>query len=298
MTPEAIARRAYWVRELAVLSGRFGDDATDMMLELTVDLEQNGLPALHDHLRLCGAIPEQYGHDSSAEKLYSKYTDAVVSEAFKVIGLRSTVIEARADTADVIARAENYSLVADAKAFRLSRTAKNQKDFKVQAMDGWRGDCQYAIVVCPIYQLPGRASQIYQQAIARNVCVLSYSHISTLVALSALVPSAGSAALLLILESIALLNPGKDALAYWAAINRALLTGLGRNANLWDVEKRESLESLAALKAASLAYLRSERLRLLGLTHQQALDELIRMAGLDSRIQQVERVEHGGLLVA
>ena len=33
-----------------------------------------------------------------------------------------------------------YSLVADAKAFRLSRTAKNQKDFKVQAMDGlaWR----------------------------------------------------------------------------------------------------------------------------------------------------------------
>jgi type II restriction enzyme len=91
---------------------------------------------LLDHLRLCGNIPESYAHDSSEEKLYSKYTDCLLSEIFKFIGLRSIILKERSDTADVEAFAKNYSFVADAKSFRLSRTAKNQKDFKIQAMDG------------------------------------------------------------------------------------------------------------------------------------------------------------------
>ena len=31
-----------------------------------------------------------------------------------------------------------YTLIADAKSFGLSRTAKNQKDFKVTALSNWR----------------------------------------------------------------------------------------------------------------------------------------------------------------
>lgn len=166
------------------LSGSFGDDSTRMAEELRAEIARDGSEALLDHLRLCGAIPEQYGHDSSEEKLYSKYTDAVISESLSTMGLRSVVIDTRADSPDVQARAGDYSLVADAKAFRLSRTAKNQKDFKVQAMDGWRGGLDYAVLVCPIYQLPSRSSQVYQQAIARNVCVLSYSHLAALVGLA------------------------------------------------------------------------------------------------------------------
>jgi hypothetical protein len=37
----------------------------------------------------------------------------------------------RADSADVEGATKDYTIVGDAKAFRLSRTAKNQKDFKV-----------------------------------------------------------------------------------------------------------------------------------------------------------------------
>ena len=147
MTPEARKRRRYWVAELAKLSGSFGDDSTKIIAELRAEIAKDGGDALLDHLRLCGAMPEQYGHDSSEEKLYSKYTDAVISESLSEVGLRSAVIAARADAADVQARGGGYSLVADAKAFRLSRTAKNQKDFKVQAMDGWRNGLDYAVVV-------------------------------------------------------------------------------------------------------------------------------------------------------
>lgn len=297
MTPEAKKRRKYWVSELAKLSGSFGDDSTKMLAELSAEINKDGTDALLDHLRLCGAMPEHYGHDSSEEKLYSKYTDAIISESLTAIGLNSAVITARADAADVQARGGGYSLVADAKAFRLSRTAKNQKDFKVQAMDGWRNGLDYAVVVCPIYQLPSRTSQIYQQAIARNVCILSYSHLAALVRLAKRrgkqVALKGLGA---VLKSIAVMHPSKSAADYWRGINQALVGTLKGDADLWTEEKTASLAALKVAKDEALTYLRTERNRLLGLSHKQALEELIRAAGLDSRIAQVERIKHGNLL--
>ena len=142
-------RRSRWVVRLAELSGEFGADAESVIGELRAEIRTRP-KVLVDHLRVCGAIPERYGHDSSEEKLYSKYTDAVICEALNAIGLNSVVLDARADSADVQAHAPlGFSLVADAKAFRLSRTAKNQKDFKVQAMDGWRHGLDHALIVCP-----------------------------------------------------------------------------------------------------------------------------------------------------
>jgi HindIII restriction endonuclease len=297
MRKEAKKRRAFWVAELEKLSGSFGNDSAKMIAELQAEIARDGIDALVDHLRVCGAMPEQYGHDSSAEKLYSKYTDAVISEALSAIGLRSAVITARADAADVQARATAYSLVADAKAFRLSRTAKNQKDFKVQAMDGWRNGLDYATVICPIYQLPGRTSQIYQQAIARNVCILSYSHLATLVALSRRRSlKAAEAALQNILGEVSRLHPSKSAADYWTGINRTLVEALGKDVVIWTEEKKASLVGLSVVKEESLSYLRSERNRLLGLSHKDALAELLRSAGLDSRIVTIEGLQHGDLL--
>jgi type II restriction enzyme len=299
MRKEALDRRAYWVSELARLSGKFGDDSTRMVDELRADIVASGVQALTDHLRLCGAIPEQYGHDSTEEKLYSKYTDAVVSEALTAMGLRSTIIAERADAADVQARGKDFSLVADAKAFRLSRTAKNQKDFKVQAMDGWRGNEDYAIVVCPIYQLPTSKSQIYQQAFASNVCIASYSHLSALVVFASKAGEASAeAALRAVLDSVALLGGGQNAADYWHGVNGALVASLGTHGLIWTEERNASLDALQTAKAESLFHLRAERNRLLGLSHQEALDELIRMAGVDARILMVERIQHGGLLGA
>jgi len=110
----------------------------------------------------------------------------LLAEAFKAVGLRSLVFKERANTADVEVFAKSYSFIADAKSFRLSRTAKNQKDFKVQAMAGWKRGKPYAMVICPIYQLPNKSSQIYEQASARNVCIFTYSHLAMLVSFSLL----------------------------------------------------------------------------------------------------------------
>ena len=105
MRAEAKKRREYWVAELEKLSGSFGDDYVKLLDELRAEITEEGWPALLDHLRVCGALPERYGHDSSEEKLYSKYTDAVIAESFACIGLKSVVLTARADAADVQASA-------------------------------------------------------------------------------------------------------------------------------------------------------------------------------------------------
>lgn len=126
-----------------------------------------------------GSIPESINHDSSAEKLFAKAADIILARSLQELGLQSTVNKRRSDCADVIAKSQfhEYSLVADAKAFRLSRTAKNQKDFKVKSMSDWRGDHDYAVLVCPYVQYPKKTSQIYGQAIDHNVCLLSWEHL-------------------------------------------------------------------------------------------------------------------------
>ena len=136
-----------------------------------------------DLIRQIGVIPESIEHDSTEEKLFSKASDAVLARAFRELGLRATVLRERGDSADVIAKScyHGYSLVADAKAFRLSRTAKNQKDFKVSALSGWRKDADYAVLCSPYYQYPKSRSQIYAQAVDHNVCLLSWEHILFLI---------------------------------------------------------------------------------------------------------------------
>lgn len=127
-----------------------------------------------------GTIPEAIEHDST--ELYSKASDIVLARCFRELGLASRALEERADSADIIAESKagyNYSLVADAKCFRLSRTAKNQKDFKVSNLSDWRGsENEYAVLVAPYFQYPQKTSQIYSKALENNVCLLAWEHIS------------------------------------------------------------------------------------------------------------------------
>lgn len=120
LSATAKQRRIRWLKEIVKISGQFGQDSAKIVEELACEIQAEGVTALLDHLHLCGAIPEHYGHDSSEEKLYSKYTDALLSAAFQYIGMESSVLAERADAADVEASNGNYSLVADAKVFRLS----------------------------------------------------------------------------------------------------------------------------------------------------------------------------------
>lgn len=125
----AIKRRQYWIEKIRKLSGNFGADIERLEKELDDEIDKSGIAALIDHLQICANIPGSYGHDTSEEKLYSKYTDCLLSLAYKKLGLKSLLIKERAEAADVEVLARNYSFVADAKSFlvglpKIRRTLK------------------------------------------------------------------------------------------------------------------------------------------------------------------------------
>src|SRR5574344_1037654 len=153
--------------------------ASDTLEDKIFSLSKNDFIPLVSEI---GTIPESIGHDSTEEKLYSKVSDIILAKCFQELGLKATVLRERANSADVEAKSKyhNYSLVGDAKAFRLSRTAKNQKDFKVESMEHWRGDNDYSVLVCPYFQYPKSQSQIYGQALNRNISLFSWEYFSIL----------------------------------------------------------------------------------------------------------------------
>ena len=297
ISDDTIQRRQYWIEEIVTLSGHFGSDSSRVEDALTEEIARNGVCALLDHLRLCPAIPESYGHDSSEEKLYSKYTDALISATFSHIGMHSVVLAERADSADVEAVADNYSLVADAKVFRLSRTAKNQKDFKVQAMDDWKRGKPFAMIVCPLYHLPSRNSQIYAQAAARNVCIFSYSHLAVMVRL---VETEGTGAVLELVHdvfrTVQAMNPSKDANSYWQAVNRAILDYGEPVPELWKTEKIATVESIRISKELALSHYASQRAAIMRLSHVEAVKRLIEMHKIEGRIETIRAVSDNLLM--
>ncbi len=296
ISKEAIKRRSYWIEEIRKFSGNFVNDTDKLEKELGVEIKKNGITSLIDHLRLCGNIPESYGHDTSEEKLYSKYTDNLLSFAYSALGLKSIVLKERADAADVEAFAKDYSFVADAKAFRLSRTAKNQKDFKVQAMHGWKRGKPYAMVVCPIYQLPTSSSQIYQQATTQNVCIFTYSHLALLLTYSEVEGKAKAEQLLKkIFETIKALNPSKNATDYWIAVNKTILSHSKKIEKLWEIEKGVATESISVAKEEALTFLAQERENIMRMSHKEALKELIKVHKIDSRIKTINSISDNGL---
>ena len=122
--------------------------SSDFLQDVIFSLQKSELIPIITEI---GSIPEDIGHDSTEEKLYAKVSDIVLAKCFQELGFKSSVNKERANCADVVAKSQfhNYSLIGDAKSFRLSRTAKNQKDFKVKSMSDWKGENDYSVLVCP-----------------------------------------------------------------------------------------------------------------------------------------------------
>lgn len=164
---------------IAELSANKKGDFTNATLEIKKYI--NGLERLAfiDIVKEVGMIPEQIDASSSAEKLFSKASDCVLARCFSELGMPSIAVNERGNSADIVAKSlHGYTLVADAKTFRLSRTAKNQKDFKISTLSNWRGsEHNYALLVAPYFQYPSTTSQIYSSALDSEVCLLSWEHI-------------------------------------------------------------------------------------------------------------------------
>jgi type II restriction enzyme len=159
-----------------------GEEVSDFK-RMSKDVETSLSTASNDEfieiVKQIGIIPEKYDHDSTQEKLYAKMSDCVVATIFNKLGYQTSVLAERSDAADVSGKSifHGYDFVVDAKVFRLSRTAKNQKDFKITSLNQWKNDADYAMLIAPYYQYPSTSSQIYKQVLETSVSLSSFEHL-------------------------------------------------------------------------------------------------------------------------
>jgi hypothetical protein len=253
--------------------------------ELYAQLSAMDKEAITLHIEYGGVIPESYSHDSSEEKLFAKYCDYLLAKALEYLGMKASVIEERADSADVIAHTDTYSLVGDAKAFRLSRTAKNQKDFKVEALNQWKKAADYACLVCPLYQYPTKTSQIYGQAIRYNVTLLSFAHLGFLLRSNAIRRTEFNK----LWKISGTLASGKEAVPYWNAINHQVMAAAGKSVTQWEAYLLESKNLLREQAREQLAFWKTEKDRIRSMDHRQAVEELISALRIDNNITLITR---------
>ena len=286
---------AFWkgkVHQLASDNSSLTDYSSNLLTELRLQTQKEGVDWFLDLFRISSNIPENIAVDSSEEKRYSKLTDTLLSYAFEQMGLTSEVIETRSNSADVLAKCVNYSLVGDAKAFRLSRTAKNQKDFKVDAMSNWKGKEDFAILVCPIFHLPTKQSQIYFTAESSNVCILTYSHICVLIKIA---KSKGITESISVLEKIlrnsfSKLSPSRSAKDYWECIN-SVLCSTDEGKNFWERERLLVPMTIDFAKQEALEFYTEQENQIKNFDKEKAINELLKLTKVQDKKKSIENIE-------
>lgn len=237
------------------------------------------------HVKYGGVITEQFDHDSTEEKLFAKYCDVIFAKALSYLGFQARAIDARGDAADVDAKCNDYELVGDAKAFRLSRTAKNAKDFKVESLHQWKDGSDYACLLCPIYQYPNTRSQIYAQSIRYDVTLLSYTHFVFLLESEGLTPAD--------LESLwqlsGTLEEKKKADPYWQATTEKILEITGRDLMDWDDVQRELDGILVEQARNEIQHWEERKEDVRQLSHDEATEMLIDYMKIDSKIDMIRK---------
>lgn len=234
----------------------------------------------------CGVIPELLAHDSTEEKLYAKYSDILLARAFTYMGIDSKVIKERAGAADVEGKTAQYTIVIDGKVFRLSRTAKNQKDFKVDALDKWRKGKDFACLISPLYQYPKNKSQIYSQAIGRNVTLLSYIHLYFILCQDH--PEKFDYKPLWLVGKK--MRKTKEAAKYWQKIDETLCKIFGKNIDSLQKVKKLETTLLKRAAGAEMNYINGRIKLIKSLSHEEAIGKLIRTEKLEKRLAQIKKI--------
>ncbi len=243
---------------------------------------------IKENLIQCGTLPEIFDHDSSEEKIWAKFSDIMLANTLNYVGIKAEVLGARGNSADVFGKTSEYTIVGDAKTFRLSRTAKNQKDFKVNALDSWRQGNNYAMLVAPLMQYPTKKSQIYVQAIEKNVTLISYTHLRFLLdfynhqSLQAIWETGKN---LLYLPK----SEHQNAETYWKAIDDAFVSVVAKDLAELKAYKQLEINKTKELGEEGILYWQDKITTFQKLSKDEAIKLLIKSEKIESKIKTIEK---------
>jgi hypothetical protein len=265
-----------FIQQIAKTANAFEQLETNVY---SLSREGLGIELLH-----CGIIPEAYAHDSSEEKLWAKYCDILLAKTLTHLDIPAEVLRARGNSADVFAKADSYTLVGDAKAFRLSRTAKNQKDFKIGALDDWRRQNTFACLIAPLYQFPVKQSQIYRQAITRNVTLLSYLH------LKFMLDHPPQNSWVSLWQTPQTITPSDSAIEYWRAIDGVILATTGQSFEVLKAYQQSEIAQTRAIGQEGITHWQGVAETYRTLSREEAIETLIKSQKIEEKIATIKRM--------
>lgn len=260
-------------------------DAFEQIEKYLLNISQK---TLGENIIECGILPEMFSQNGSEEKIWAKFSDIILAHALSFLGIDTAVLGARGNSADVFGKTERYTIVGDAKTFRLSRTAKNQKDFKISALDTWRRKNNYALLVAPLTQYPTNKSQIYEQAVKRNVTLLSYTH------LHFILDFYNGNDLRELWETgkrISLLNESEHEKfqVYWNEIDKTLCEIVERSEEKLKEYKLLEIEKTKQIGNEGIAFWQNKIAEFKNLSQAEAIKLLIKSEKIEAKIKTIER---------
>ena len=270
-------------------------DFTGRAARLKTAVDASTAEEVLEHLDYAGLIPECFGHGSSDEKLYAKYCDALLARALRELRLKARSILEGTDAAPVSANGDDYSIVGDAKAFRLSRPPMHQKDFSVEAINKCRKGATFAFLVCPLYQYPSKPNQIYELAVKFNVTLLSYTHIAFMIKRGPEPRPSLKGIWKEIIDRGSIqgelqgrkrgpaegswrvgksLKGTRDPDSYWRALDRAMLAWAGANEAMWEEARQAASARLLQQAEEQIQFYEREKARVEKLPNATVVKEL------------------------
>lgn len=92
------------------------------------------------------------------------------------------------------------------------------------------------------------------------------------------------------------MHPSKDANTYWQIVNRIIIDCDEVIRRIWQEEKRASVESIYISKKEALRFLASERKRIMRLSKEEAIREVLKSSKIENKIRAIKSVDDNGLL--
>ncbi|MGL6195161.1 MAG: HindIII family type II restriction endonuclease, partial [Thermoguttaceae bacterium] len=205
-----------------------------------------------------------------------------------ILGFKAQVIRTRGNSADVFAESSKYKIVGDAKTFRLSRTAKNQKDFKVESLNSWRRENDYAVLVAPQNHFPSRNSAIYEQSIEKNVTLLSYAHLYFLMQCKC--ENTDYESLWKVGRSLNnSLSNSNSARNYWNTIDTCVLEICDKTTDVLTEVKSIDKKTTQMLGREGIEYWEGKINQYNSLSKEEAIRLLLQAEKIESKIMQIQK---------
>jgi HindIII restriction endonuclease len=263
--------------------------------------EKNAFDTLENHLSTlsrqdlsenlidCGILPEMFKQNGSEEKLWAKFSDILLAKSLNFLGIESIVIKKKSDSADVLGKSTNYTIVGDAKTFRLSRTTINQKDLKISSLNDWKGDNDFSLLIAPLTQLPNTKSQIYSQAIKKNVTLVSYTHFHFLLDFHTNQDLKSLWEIGNDLSKIIKKSDLQNSNNYWNAIDERFCKVLGQNLDILAKYKQIEIDKTKEIGKESVKFWKNKIAEFQHLSKEEAVRLLIKSEKIETKIKTIEK---------